>query len=933
MPEDFFSRFKQLHASSAARDISVGAVFFCLTRDGSHVAIDIVDVNGRPTMPDYRLFSGNVMLTLRSLLAIKRQLSQTIRWGNKNAGNTVYLDEYAQLAITLAGCDNIVDEEMRHIGVSTTVASLALSVTEDTSAGTVSTMVRARVNDKSLDDYVTLGSNYIWHGDTIYPIASVGPNANMLPLFVTTVPVARLEDLLSIFFSFVENVSLDWSGHLLQRSDKEFATIPTIVFEKIDEDLSLYMRVTTTLPDQSPEAIERYDLGAVASVTDNGTVLLRPVTRVPVADHVRDIQERLFKAVGSRRREKGVFHDGKGFFIVNAKVASQFITGALTDLATSYRIIGAENLNKYKVKPVKPGLRLNLSSGIDFLDLDGEASVQLDDYEISIKDFLAEYGKNHYISLSDGTRAVVDEKWVKRLQRIFSRASDKGGKVKVSFFDLPEVEFLIGEKLEGAIFKAHRDFYRGFNDLPTNRIKVTGVNVKLRDYQRNGLKWINYLYENGLGGCLADDMGLGKTVQTISMLARVYPAAGCPSLIVMPRTLLFNWQQEFAKFAPQLRVATYYGQGRELTGALDNDVVMTTYAVMRNDIEQLKDIHFHYIILDESQNIKNVSAGVSQAAVLLNGDHRLALSGTPIENNLTELYSLFRFLNPGMFGTLEDFNSNYTYPIQRDGDDDAAESLRRRIYPFVLRRLKRDVLTELPARTDQTLVVEMSDEQRALYDRRRAYYLRQLKDSIATNGVAGSQMAMLQALSELRRVASVPESLSDGTVVSPKIEQIADTVFEATQSGHKVVVFFNFIAGIELLGERLTTEGIDYATMTGSTRDRQAVVERFQNDPLCRVMLMTLKTGGVGLNLTAADVVIIAEPWWNKAAEEQAINRLHRIGQHNSVLTYSVITADTIEEKILQLQQMKSQLFNSMIGADSASIKSFTEEDINFILS
>lgn len=361
-------------------------------------------------------------------------------------------------------------------------------------------------------------------------------------------------------------------------------------------------------------------------------------------------------------------------------------------------------------------------------------------------------------------------------------------------------------------------------------------------------------------------------------------------------------------------------------------MILTTYALVRNDVESYSKETFHYVILDESQNIKNVESQTTHAIDLLKAEHRLALSGTPIENNLTELYSLFRFLNPAMFGSLDDFNRQYTYPIQRDEDTAVLNILRRKISPFLLRRMKQDVLKELPDRIEQTLYVEMGDEQRRFYDERRAYYYDVVNSSIHEKGVDKSQFVMFQALSELRRIASVPESLTDGQVVSPKLEMLTDDVLDAVSNGHKVVVFFNFIAGIELFGNRLDESGIDYTTMTGSTHDRKGVVERFQNDKNCRVLLMTLKTGGVGLNLTVADTVFIFEPWWNKAAEEQAINRLHRIGQKHKVNSYNIIARGTIEERIQQLQQQKTELFEGLINADSSFTKKLSEEDIRFIL-
>ena len=399
----------------------------------------------------------------------------------------------------------------------------------------------------------------------------------------------------------------------------------------------------------------------------------------------------------------------------------------------------------------------------------------------------------------------------------------------------------------------------------------------------------------------------------------------------MPRSLLFNWQDELKKFAPQLTYYTYYGTQRDLKEAMKHQLILTTYALVRNDIEQFREQEFHYIILDESQNIKNLQSQTTQAVLLLNGQHRLALSGTPIENNLTELYSLYRFLNPAMLGSVDDFNHQYAGPIQHGADKEATESLRRKIFPFMLRRLKKDVLKELPDRMEQTLYVEMESDHLRFYEERRQYYQQAIQQSIKSQGLEKSQMMMFQTLSELRRIASVPESLSDGAIASPKIPLLCEQVEEAVAGGHKVVIFFNFIAGIELVGERLTELGIDYATMTGSTRDRRAVIERFQNDAGCRALLMTLKTGGVGLNLTVADTVYIFEPWWNKAAEEQAINRLHRIGQKAKVMSYALITRDTIEEKIRLLQQQKKDLADSLITGDSAITKRLTEEDIKYI--
>jgi SNF2 family DNA or RNA helicase len=337
-------------------------------------------------------------------------------------------------------------------------------------------------------------------------------------------------------------------------------------------------------------------------------------------------------------------------------------------------------------------------------------------------------------------------------------------------------------------------------------------------------------------------------------------------------------------------------------------------------------------VLDESQNIKNLNSQSTKAVMLLNSEHRLALSGTPIENNLGELYSLFRFLNPSMFGSVERFNKYYGTPIQKENDKAALNELKKKIYPFILRRLKKDVLKDLPDKTEQILYVDMSPEQKTFYEERRKFFYNTVKTQIKENGIAKSQFSILQSLSELRQIASIPESKSDNNIISPKREILMESIVDATANNHKVLVFANYLHALDCISQELNTNGIDYLLMTGATRDRKSLVEKFQNDDTCKVFLMTLKTGGIGLNLTAADYIFIFDPWWNIAAENQAIDRSHRIGQDKKVFSYKLITRGTIEEKILELQHIKKELFDNLISSDGASIKSLDEKDVEFIL-
>ena len=898
-------------------------VLFRLSFDRG-AAVTVVDEKGNVVKPDYKQYQGETFNVLRIIDSIEQEQAMRISW-ETDEQQGVRLHDYPYLTFALLRCDNLVDATLKPLKVSNTPAVVVLSLVADKELCTP--IINARCEGKLSQKFQLLSDVFALVDDTICPIASLGENYLRIDFFKETFPTPLIQQYLSVFYSYIDNVELDYQDYELVRSEQTVETIPTVIIEKVDADMALYLRLSYALPDTDADFSDRFDLTWLASLTMEHQVLLRRIVHSDFSQDEEELRKIIVSHAPTKTAAKEVWNEG-GEFIIPQETAGPFLMQALPQLVRRFQLLGAERLKEYKVKPVQPKMNLKLSSGIDFLE--GSATIMLGDEEMSLKNFLTQYRKQKYITLSDGQRGLVDEQYINRLERIF-RKVEKGDKVKVSFFDLPEIENMLAEKLEGKTFDHYREFYEGFNKLSAQKLRTTGVNAKLRNYQKEGVKWINYLYENNFGGCLADDMGLGKTLQTITMLTRVYPKTKEPSLIIMPRSLLFNWQDELKKFAPQLTHYTYYGQQRNLTEAMQQQLILTTYALVRNDIEQFREQQFHYIILDESQNIKNLTAQTTQAVFLLNGKHRLALSGTPIENNLTELYSLYRFLNPAMLGTLDDFNRQYAGPIQHSADKEATESLRRKIFPFMLRRLKKDVLTELPDRTEQTLYVEMEADHQRFYEERRRYYQETIQTSIKTQGLDKSQMMMFQALSELRRIASVPESLSDGAIASPKIPLLCEQVEEAVAGGHKVVIFFNFIAGIELVGERLTELGIDYATMTGSTHDRRAVIERFQQDAGCRALLMTLKTGGVGLNLTVADTVYIFEPWWNKAAEEQAINRLHRIGQKAKVLSFALITRDTIEEKIRLLQQQKQDLADNLITGDSAITKRLTEEDIKYI--
>lgn len=463
----------------------------------------------------------------------------------------------------------------------------------------------------------------------------------------------------------------------------------------------------------------------------------------------------------------------------------------------------------------------------------------------------------------------------------------------------------------------------------------------LRDYQRYGLGWLHFLRDLGLGGCLADDMGLGKTVQVLALLEgrrRRRLKRGeqrLPSLVVVPKSLVFNWMDEAQRFTPQLRVLNYTGLQRASSRAqlADAQLVVTTYGTLRQDIVSLKNQPFDYVILDESQAIKNSGSQVAKASLLLQAQHRLALTGTPIENHLGELWSLFEFLNPGMLGRSTAFAS--LCKAAKADDQESLSRLARAVAPFIFRRTKENVLTELPAKTEQTLYCDLAPKERKDYDQLRDYYRSKLSKVIDQRGLKKSKIHVLEALLRLRQAACHPGLLDKRKTGHPsaKLDLLLEQLEAVTGDGHKALVFSQFTSLLAIVRDRCDKKSIRYEYLDGQSRNRKAIVERFQQDASCPLFLISLKAGGHGLNLTAADYVFILDPWWNPAVEMQAIDRTHRIGQTRRVFAYRIIARDTVEEKVIALQNSKRDLANAIVTANDSLIRKLTVEDLQLILS
>jgi SNF2 family DNA or RNA helicase len=868
---------------------------------------------------DYRVYNGLDREILKLLNECQENNFFQISWERESS--EIYLNSNPRLLELLRLSDKVFTYKDVHISFKQGIWSVRLKIIKKDKKYFMIPMV----NDSYIFDFLT--NSYVLIGDKILEVSKIGENFKQINAFHTSINESKLEEFLTILVTHFENIEIEYNGYKVENNRESKMITPAVIFEKITAKEELVLRTSATIGQLSPEFFNNFNITKVVLVNDLDKRI--SIYECDFSD-VFEMYGTIFNNLTILKRGKPelIFSEEDGLFIINKELAGKFILNNLHSIITKCKLFGSEKLKAYKYNTSKPALNVNFKDKIDFLDRD-DISVSIDEEQFDIFDMINLYKKHAYIPLQNGEKSIVDKEYMEKLERVFKK---KDKKVKVSFFDLPEIEDLISQK-EQKVFNNSRSFYEGFNLLKSSKERLPKLEgIKLREYQKHGIKWMKYLYDNQLGGCLADDMGLGKTVQAITLLSYIYPKSKMPSLIIMPRSLLSNWQKELDKFNPNITYHVYHGTDRDSNNIKKYNIIFTTYAIARNDIAKLKEIEFDTIILDESQNIKNLDSKISKAIILLDGKHRFALSGTPIENSLFELYSLFRFLNTGMFSTISDFKRDFAIPIQSDNNENVAKLLRAKISPFLLRRLKKDVLTELPAKQEQVIYVDMNDGHKKLYEEKRDYYKGLLNEEIETNGIDKSKFVILQAFSELRQIASAPELKTEKSVVSSKVEQLFEMLIDIVANGHKVLIFANFLGSLDLIASKAQSMGIEHLMMTGSTRDRESLVEKFQQDKRYSLFLMTLKVGGVGLNLTEADYVFIFDPWWNKSAENQAIDRAHRMGQKNRVFAYKMITKGTIEEKILELQMRKQDVTDMVISGDEGGLKQLSSSDLDYIL-
>ncbi len=597
-------------------------------------------------------------------------------------------------------------------------------------------------------------------------------------------------------------------------------------------------------------------------------------------------------------------------------------------------VFGFNALTNLKYNPHRPQIQMRTSSGIDWFEL--QVQISFGDQVVSLVNVRqAVLNKQNYVQLGDGSLGILPEEWLQKYASIF-----RLGNVKEDHIELSKKHFSVVDLLYDEIdnlevqqeIREKKQKLLNFKEIPQVTLP-TNIRATMRDYQIEGFKWLNFLDEFGWGGCLADDMGLGKTLQVLAFLQYQKERYGrVTSLVVVPTTLIFNWNAEVEKFCPDLKIYTHRGLDRRKGIRLfdEYDIILTTYGTVRSDVELLAAYSFHYVILDESQAIKNPNSQIAKAVKLLRAKNRLVMTGTPIENNTFDLYSQMDFLNPGLLGGQDFFKAEYAMPIDKFRDAEKAQELRKMVYPFMLKRTKEEVAKDLPDKTETVLYCEMESHQRKVYEAFKQQYKDQIIKKISEEGLNKTGFLILEGLLKLRQICDSPALLSGDEDYGNESAKLTELIreIEENASNHKILIFSQFLKMLDLIREKLDLLHIKYQYLDGQTVDRAEKVNTFQDDAATRVFLISLKAGGVGINLTEADYVYLVDPWWNPAVEQQAIDRTHRIGQTKKIFAYRMICKDSIEEKILQLQERKKLVAEDIISTEAGFMKKLTQEDI-----
>ena len=767
-------------------------------------------------------------------------------------------------------------------------------------------------------------------GKNIVPVKNA-KSLNLLSSFPLEIPLEEEEKFRAEYLpKLTEHISIE--SELISWDDVKEEPIPRLYLRKEDEELVAELRFGYG----EYEALAEKRPSEVKTVNKPDSWALTRLHR----DVMREFD--IYSSIKGARfgLKRGGSKFPYGSYVLRAHTHPyDFLTNGIPALTESGFEIYGDKDALGKINKNSPSISLNITSGIDWFDLD--VLVQYGDQEVMLRDIRKAVKKGRkYIKLADGSIGEIPDKWLERYKHVFDMSKETDEGFRLRDYQLSMLDELLEDAENKNIPKEleeKRNRLKNIQDIKPQPIPK-GFTGELRPYQKSGLDWLEFLSEYGFGGILADDMGLGKTIQMLAFLQLKQEQGEMDSatLLVVPKSLLTNWQRESAKFTPSLRILEYIGIDRKKdTKTFENyDIIVTTYGTMLKDIEILRNYRFFAVVLDESQAIKNPLAKTAKAARLLNAKHRLAMTGTPVENNSFELWSQFAFVNPGLLGNMTYFKREFAKPIESREGENEANLLRRMVYPFILRRTKKQVAPELPPRTERIIYTDFEPAQRKIYEKTRDRYRGQLLGLLDDGGMDNARMQILEGLLRLRQICIHPKlvepTYSDGVA---KFDILLETLITLKNEGHKALIFSQFVQTLKLLEKEMKVNKLKYTYLDGKTRKRQLKVDTFQNDPSISFFLISLKAGGVGLNLTAADYVIHLDPWWNPAVEMQAADRAHRIGQDKPVFIYKYIARNTIEEKILELQERKKDLVDKLISSEGSFFKSLTRDDVKVLFS
>lgn len=858
---------------------------------------------------------------------------ETLAGGETPALVQLDLKDFAALLPTLAGHPRITLGKTATVNVSRTPLKLPLRATLE-SNGEITLALRGNIAPP-----LSLGEGWAWQSGNIQPL---GLPASLGDVFRNAVRVKRVE--VPAF------LSQHWAQ--LQAAGGMEANFAPGDFTLEPQAPDFLLELKGGLAQLAARLQCRYGSRIMTvGVTSASEGVWLPDPDVPTRYSTRDSAAES-NALGRLQRAGFTGPDAQGFWQLNGQNGVlNFFARELPKLEREWQVTLEERLERstqQNLERIEPQFQIN-SSGVQWFDLGVVfASTSGETFSAAEIQRLVLSGQSH-ARLKNGRTAVIDTGAVEELQEVLLDCAPQqhGNGYRINNAQAGFLESTLKQQTGWTVQApaAWRDRAARQGGTKALTCPPLGALEKvLRPYQKHGVAWLGFLRENGFGGILADEMGLGKTLQTLAFLNALRndpardDAARRPHLVVCPTSLVFNWVSEAAKFTPDLRVVALHGPDRHrlFEDAARTDIVVTSYALIRRDAEKYRALEFDTVVLDEAQHIKNRQTQNAQAVKAVRARHRLVLTGTPMENSVLDLWSIFDFLMPGYLGAAQDFRERYELPLTREKNPEVAARLSRRLRPFILRRLKRDVAADLPEKIEQVSFCEMTSDQRAVYQQVIEASRKEVLDAVGAQGLARSRMVVLNALLRLRQVCCDLRLLKlDGVNpanASAKVDLFGELLEEVIDGGHRVLVFSQFVSMLTILREKLTAEGIDYCYLDGSTTNRQDVVQRFQQTPAIPVFLISLKAGGVGLNLTGADTVIHFDPWWNPAVEDQATDRAHRIGQKRVVTSYKLITRDTVEEKILLLQQKKRDLIKSALGGEEELSEALNWEEIQELL-